>query len=323
MPSPNTIPPSTPPPASAYAAASGAPLRAEPTVVPPLCWGAVIAGAVAALAVHLLVTLFGIGLGLQIVEPATDAEGGQKFSIGVGVAWSVGALLALWLGGWIAGRLVPEANRHLGGIHGFLVWSLATVVTLFALTTGAGMLAGTVARVTGKALGSAAQAVVPAAEGAGDAIAQFAKQNSNLLESYARELVPAAAGQQAPDPRALREVSWALVRFFSQDPQARSGQARDELVRAVDEHTPLDADAARARVDEMAAAYDRVQQDLKEMAGRAEAKARETAEAASGYVTHAAVWTFIAFIVGAISASCGGASGARSRRHHDVGAVAT
>jgi hypothetical protein len=273
--------------------------------------------------------LFGIGLGLQIVEPATSPEGGQRFSIGVGIAWSVAALLALWAGGWVAGRLTPESNRRLGGIHGFLVWSLATVVTLFAIGSGAGMLAGTVARITGRTVGAAAQTVAPVAQAGGEAISQFAKQNSNILESFTRELVPGGAPEQggseqqtaAATARASREISWALVRFFSAEP-AQRGSQRAELVRAVDEHTQLDETQANQRVDQMIASYDRVQADLKQMAERAETKAREVGEKASDYATHVAVWTFVAFIVGAIAASMGGASGARARREHDAGAVA-
>ena len=75
-------------------------------------------------------------------------------------------------------------------------------------------------------------------------------------------------------------------------------------------------------MDEWIASYERVEEDLKAIAQTAEEKAREAGEAASDYVTQAAIWTFVAFVVGAISATCGGASGARSRRDHDAGAVA-
>ena len=328
MPSPNIIPPTVS--QSSYASpAAGVTVRPEHVVVPPLCWGAILAGAVAALSIHLLVTLFGIGLGLQIVEPATNPEGGQRFSIGVGIAWSVAALIALWAGGWVAGRLTPESNRSLGGIHGFLVWSLATVVTLFAIGSGAGMLAGTVARITGRTVGAVAQAAAPAAEAGGQAISQFARENSNLLQSFTQELVPGVSSETNPPPRqdgaakarATREISWALVRFFSAEPSARGAQ-RAELVRAVDEHTEMDQAQANERIDQMIASYDRVQADLKQMAERAETKAREVGEKASDYATHAAVWTFIAFIIGAIAASMGGASGARARREHDDAAIA-
>lgn len=325
MPTPNTIPPTVPASAARAETRAETSVRAaplvEPMAAPPLCLGAVFAGSVAALGVHLLATLFGIGLGVQIIDPLRDAEPAQNFSIGVGIAWSVSALIALWVGGWVAGRVTPEPTRGLGGLHGFLVWSLATVVVLFAFTGGAGMLAGGVARLTGGAVKQAAQAVAPAAESGGDLLARFAGQNTALIQSFARELspsAPAAGGQPAaPDARVTREISWALLRFFSQDPAQRSDDARAALVRTIDEHTPLDQAEASRRVDQLIASYDEVQRDVKEMTDRAETKAREAAEAASDYVTHAAVWTFVAFLIGAISATWGGSVGARSRRTHD------
>lgn len=297
------------------------------TIVPPLCWGAVIAGAVAALALHLLITLFGVGLGLQIVEPATNPEGGEEFSIGVGIAWSLSALLALWAGGWIAGRLTPDANRGLGGLHGFLVWSLATVVTVIGLTTGAGMLAGSVARITGSALGNTAQAVGMMAEGTGAALGQATEGGEgggSMVDAFVEELMPDSGptGAQAAtlSARATREISASLLRYFAQPGDQRAGEATDVLVRSIARNTSLKETEIRRKIDEWVASYDRIEEDLRAVASRAEETAREAGETASDYVTQAAVWTFIAFLVGAIAAAWGGTTGARSRRAHDVGA---
>jgi hypothetical protein len=307
MPPATTLPPGGPGPA--YAAPLGA---GEVRTVRPLCWGAVLAGAFAALSIHLLVTLLGIGLGLQVIQPATDAEPVEKFSVGVGIAWSFAALLALWFGGWVAGRLTPESNRGLGGIHGFLVWSVATVTVAFAFTSGASMLIGGVANIVGKSAGATAQI----AGAGGQTLGQFAASNSNVLESYANEFVPAQDGG-APDPRAMREVSWALIRYFSTE--ERQGQAREALVGTIAQNTTMDRAEVDRRVEAMSASYDRIQQDIAALGERAAVEAREAAETASNYVTHAAVWTFIAFVIGAVSATWGGAMGARSRQEHDVG----
>jgi hypothetical protein len=322
MPSHSSNLPSNPPVGPGGVVTGVAP-RLE-TVVPPLCWGAVIAGAVAALALHLLITLFGVGLGLQIVEPATNPEGGEEFSIGVGIAWSLSALLALWVGGWIAGRLTPDANRGLGGLHGFLVWSLATVVTVIGLTTGAGMLAGSVARITGSALGNTAQAVGMVAEGTGNALGEAAEGGGGMVDAFVEELMPdsAPSGQEAAQlsARATREISASLLRFFAQPGDQRAGEAKDVLVRSIARNTPLQEAEIRRKVDEWVASYDRIEEDMKAVASRAEETAREAGETASDYVTTAAVWTFIAFLVGAIAAAWGGTTGARSRRVHDAGA---
>lgn len=304
-----------------YTAGSAPLVPQNGITVRPLCWGSIFAGAVAALAVHLLLTILGLGLGLEIVEPATNPDGGSEFSVGAGIAWSLSALIALWLGGWIAGRLIPEASRRLGGLHGFLVWSLATVVTISALSTGAGMLAGSVARLTGQALGSTAEALAPAAAAGGDALGQFARDNSNVFEGFVQELQPGDQGGQ-PNSASTREVSWALVRYFTQPADQRGAEAKNALVRSIAESTPLDEAAAREKVDQWIASYDRIEADMKALADRAALEARAAAETASGYITATAIWTFIAFVIGAVASAWGGAMGARSRRLHDTGAVA-
>ena len=84
----------------------GAPLvSGDYLKIKPLSWGAILAGAVAALSAHLLIALFITGLGLQAINPVTDSGLGEKLSIGLGISWSISALLSLWIGGWVAGRL--------------------------------------------------------------------------------------------------------------------------------------------------------------------------------------------------------------------------
>jgi hypothetical protein len=317
-----SVPP--PPPTRVTATA----LQSDPVVVPPLCWGAIIAGAVAALSVHILVTLFGVGLGLHIVDPVTDAEPMQKFSIGVGIAWAVSALIALFTGGWVAGRFAPDPGRGLGGLHGFLVWCLATVTLVLVLAGGARMLVGGIANLTGSAVQGVAAAAQPALEAGGDALGDLARQHTDVINSFVNELVPGREGggdtaaQQAAaaTARATREITWSLYRYFSQDRAERTQAERDALAATIAEHTPLDQPSAAARVDEMSATYERMQRQLQEMKDEAAIRAREAADTTANYLKHAAVWTFVAFLIGAIAASLGGAAGARSRALHDVGA---
>ncbi|MFT3830793.1 MAG: hypothetical protein QM691_13905 [Opitutaceae bacterium] len=292
----------------------------------PLCWGAIIAGAVAALSAHLLITTFGIGLGVQMIDARTDPDPAKHFSVGVGVVWSISALLSLWLGGWVAGRLTPEPSRGLGRLHGVLVWSLGTVVLAFAVTTSSGLLLGGVAKLTGEGLAFVGQQAGPAVGAAGgDFVKRAVESNPDLIGSFVREAVPESrdtptgdAPQAQANPAAQRELSWALVRFFARDKNDRPAEARAALVRAVASATGVDEAQASQRVDSWIAAYDQVQADLADMARRAEERAREAAANASGYVTHAAVWTVVAFLIGAIAAAWGGTGGARARREYDA-----
>lgn len=284
-----------------------------------LSWGAVLAGAVAALGVHILLTLLGVGIGVQIINPAQNDDLLASFSTTSGVVWSVSALIALWIGGWVAGRTMRALDRNVGWIHGFVVWSLATVVMALFLSTTAGLAVSGVARAAGSAAKAVAEPLGQAAGKAGSAVADQATEGSGqLLAGFVAEVVPAAGEGAAPDQiaraaRSTREVTWALFNYFSQDAQNRSPESRERLLGAL-QAAGLPRDQAEQRMNEWTQFYDRTQQDLAQMAQRAQQEAKEAAEAASDVTTKAAVWTFIAFVIGAVAASLGGHAGAKTLR---------
>src|SRR5947209_7736122 len=92
-----------------------------------LSWAAIFAGTIAGLATHLLLTMLGIGLGAGMLNPITDENPVGTFSMASAIAWSISALIALWVGGWVAGRTAARVNQNTGRLHGFLVWCAATV----------------------------------------------------------------------------------------------------------------------------------------------------------------------------------------------------
>jgi hypothetical protein len=94
---------------------------------PMLRWTAVFAGAAIATAVWLLLQLFGAGVALSIVHRDTLYHGRMP---GLGTtAWSVLALLiAMFVGGVVAGRLAGHHERRVAGMHALLTWAFAGVV---------------------------------------------------------------------------------------------------------------------------------------------------------------------------------------------------
>ena len=94
-------------------------------------WGAVVGGAVAALATGLVLLNFGAAIGLASVSPFTSTATGLK-AVGIGAAfWFL--LVTVWsfaLGGYLAGRLrhrwndaTPNEVEFRDSAHGLLVWS--------------------------------------------------------------------------------------------------------------------------------------------------------------------------------------------------------
>lgn len=273
----------------------------------PLSWRAILAGAVAGLAIHILLTLLGLGLGVGSLEPVTDENPAAKLGMGATIAWCVSALIALWSGGYVAGRFVPASYRRSGCLHGFLVWSVATVLAVLIASSTAGALVGGAAKV----VGAAAKPVAAAASGVTDLAKDAVKQNSDAIGSYVDEALQSRGQNVDPSAavRAKREIGYALTQLFAPGSETSDQEKRAAVTRALTQAGVSEQDANRM-LTEWTASYERMKADFQRMKTEAEAKAREAGEKASDAVASAAIWTFVAFLMGAIVASIGGKCGA-------------
>src|SRR5258708_16550239 len=140
-----------------------------------LSWGSVFGGCFVALSVHLLLTMLGVSLGVAIISLGSDPEAVPHITMGTGIAWTVSALVALWLGGWVAGRTAGHGHGNIGGLHGIVVWAVATVVTFLFISGTSGLLIGGAMKAVGNGLAFATKTVAAA----GSAGAAQAMTNSN------------------------------------------------------------------------------------------------------------------------------------------------
>jgi hypothetical protein len=118
-------------------------------------WGAIIGGALGAIAVSIILFTAGSGFGISTVEPWSFAnEAPETFAITTGIWLIVMQWLSAGFGGYLAGRLRAKWTGlrtdevlFRDTAHGLLAWALATVIVaaLFAIGTG---IAGTTAVVT-------------------------------------------------------------------------------------------------------------------------------------------------------------------------------
>lgn len=284
-----------------------------------LSWRAIFAGVVAGLAVHLLLTLLGIGIGAGILDPVTDENPIANFSTGAAVAWGVSALIALFIGGWVAGRFVPAGYKRSGCLHGFLVWSVATIVMFGVVGSTTGAAIGGAAKIAGEGVKLAGKPVAAAAGGAADVAKDALKQNSDSVSSFLDEAVQSRTDTSSPAKAvaAKREIGYALTKLFAPGNEANMQENRAALVKVIAEQTGISEADANAQVDRFVASYERLKADLKVAKEKAEQKAREAADRASKALAHAAIWTFVAFLLGAIVASVGGKCGSCSKRNED------
>lgn len=116
-------------------AAAGTPLG--------IAWSAIVAGSLVALAVGLVLAILALGLGLGAVDVVSgeDADAGT-ITGAVGVWWTVSALLSLFVGGWVAGRIAGGPFAPGGVFLGILVWALVSLTSLYILTTSVSTVLG-------------------------------------------------------------------------------------------------------------------------------------------------------------------------------------
>jgi hypothetical protein len=156
----------------------GAPAAGVPAAgLRRISWGAVLAGAVLVIAVHVSLSLLGFGIGMSIVDPAAgDTPTGGSIGVGAGVWWVISNLIALVVGGYVAARLSGMPVRGDGIIHGVLTWAVTLLITMYLLTTSVGSIVGGTFNVVGNAVSGVGQSVAEAVPEVADAAGMSADQ---------------------------------------------------------------------------------------------------------------------------------------------------
>lgn len=279
-----------------------------------LSWGAIFGGCFTALSIHILLTMLGLGLGVRLVSPLTNDNPAGDFTVAAGLVWTISALVALFVGGWVAGRAVDVGERGTGGLHGFAVWSLSTVVIFTFLSSGAGLALGTAARAVSKGVAGTVQAVSGAASSAADAAqgTPLADIGQDVMRDMVAEL--RLPGQQGELPAAnKREIAVALGRFATQGGDER----RAALVTAIT-NAGAPRDFAESLVGRWEESVNRLKAQATELKNDAAQAAREAADKAARSISQGAIWTFVAFLLGAVAATIGGRMGSKSAMHAPI-----
>src|SRR5206468_7191488 len=104
------------------------------------------AGTVAALGLWMLLYAFGLAIGASTLN-AQDMDSAKATGIFTGVWGAVSPLIALFIGGVVAGRGAGVRKRGDGALHGFVTWGLATIAGAWLLASLVGAIAGGVASI--------------------------------------------------------------------------------------------------------------------------------------------------------------------------------
>ena len=302
-------------------------------------WGAVLAGAAAAAALSLILLLLGVGLGLAVVSPWAG-DGASAGTLGAaGIAWlAFTQLAASGLGGYLAGRLRvrwrgtdADEVHFRDTAHGLLSWAVATLFTAATLTASVGAIAGLGVKGAASTSGARAETDGTLAERGTDSRAgtdPLARDDlgyyvDTLLRPSATATAGAGAGgpSAAANPATLR--GWPDASMAHADEHSSAALHR-LVLRALRHEGRLSAEDTRAAAQlvaqrtglTQAEAERRVTETLQRARAEAQAletRAREAADAARKATLAAALWMFVALLIGAFTASLLATLGGRQR----------
>jgi hypothetical protein len=273
-----------------------------------VAWSAILGGALAAIALSVVLLALGSGFGLTAVSPWPGAgPSATTFSIMTGLWLIVTQWLACGLGGYITGRLrIKWVGLHTHEVffrdtaNGFLTWAVASVVGAVFLASAASALVGGTANT---------------ASGVASAMAAGASQG----------MTQAAGRQGGPSEPAGYFVD-SLFRTDHPNPNASAGDARAEVGRillnglrngdiAAGDRTYL-AQLVAARTGMSQADAEKRVDDVIAQEKAADLKLRQAADAARKAGAYLSIFLALSMLIGAFIASTAAALGGRQRDEH-------
>ena len=284
-----------------------------------LCWGAVLAGTVVAISIHVLLTALGVGAGLAVCGPVAYTLPAAHFSAGAALVCSLFAIIAVSFGGWVAGRY--SGCLRSGLLHGILVWGLTLILALPWFALGTGLALARAMKNHHEALRISSQAATIA----GNNLANTVGTRSYYeLGSFVKEAVQSIPTNAAPKAatRAEREVGLAVTKLFAPENTAAFQANRLEAINTLMVYTEMSAADATTTMDAWITSHKNLQAELDKVKAELNNQtvlAEQTASAAADtiavqradHLSRAAKWSFFALLIGLLGAALGGRCGAK------------
>jgi len=268
-----------------------------------ISWGALFGGVILVVAVQVLLSMLGAGIGLGTVNTnAGTTPDASSAGIGAGVWWVISSMLALAFGGYASAWLAGIELRWDGVLHGLITWGIATLLTLYLLSSAIGSVIGG----GFSALGSVASAAGSGVKDAAQPLAQAAGVSPDVVQQQAQAyLKPTNPDPASMSPQdAQKEVATNLVSYARGGADAPAAKERVIAIMAAQQHISHD-DAAKQ--------FDDGQAKLKQARDQAVKTAKDAADASAAAASKTSFAVFGDLLLGALAAALGGSLAVQRR----------
>lgn len=268
-----------------------------------ISWGAIIGGVVLVVTIQLVLSLLGagIGLGTDNVNAGTTPDA-NSLGMGVGAWWIISCVVALAFGGYAAGWMAGVELRWDGVLHGLITWGIASLLTVWLLSSAIGGLIGGGA----SALGGLASAAGSGVKAAAQPMAQAAGITPNMIQQQSQAyLKPANPDPATMSPQdAQKQLVADLATYAMGGADAAGAKARIIAIMAAQQHiTPAQATQQ----------FDQNQAKFQQQKAKAVQMAKNAADTAASAASRTAFAAFADLLIGMIAAAIGGALAVQRR----------
>ncbi|MGB3778032.1 MAG: hypothetical protein WA960_06710 [Tunicatimonas sp.] len=312
---------------------SNAYTRAGAALLSKISWSAILAGVLVSLVVMLVLNLLGIGIGLASINPVTEASPFSGVGTGAVIWYILSNLIAIFAGAYTAARLSGIPIPVISTFHGILSWCLYTLISFWLLTTAVGTIVSGVGSAISQTLSSVGS-VVGGGQNSNGQSQQSGQSSSLSLDKITSEVKQIL--RQTDDPALQPNAIENTAENATQDARQalRSGNTMSDqeiggilqqllykggnLVENVDQkdvanviasRTDMTQEEANNAAETVVRNFNEAKQEAQQIAAQAEQQAKETAAKAADVASSAAIWSFVALVLGAIVAAAGGRAG--------------
>ncbi|MBK8020784.1 MAG: hypothetical protein IPK19_04975 [Chloroflexi bacterium] len=295
-----------------------------PTRLKRISWSAVAGGIVLALVAQIALQLLGLSIGVNTINPATDATPVDPNLGPAAVIWiAASILISLFVGGWVAGYLSGIPDRTDGALHGLLVWAVVMLLSLWLLTSSAVSLVNGVSSALGSAISAAGQGIAAIAGGEvevdrsvsttvqniGPGVADALGLETSAIEQVGedvRDVIGASADPETSEA-ATAEAEDAAEQIAGAVQDLLRGETIDEAQRQ--EVVTLIAERTGVSQEEAAQTLSRWETSIQDARVQVEQTLEEAGQRLADMVSTAAGILFLAMVIGAFAAGAGGLVG--------------